>query len=370
MGRGGKDVKGRGSRGSSGAGKSGGKSRGGKRSSAGGASGSGSGVMRGGAWVIGVFGRVFGAMFGDRRRATRTLSAAATAVLVSGVVLGMIFGRGPMRRVVAQSFGDSVSVRFEWPTDGEGRAWIGDAERARLERGVLDRLSEPVGDEQTRLERTHAWLADTGWLDQLVMRRGAGSEVRVSGVWRMPYAEVRQDRAGSVWVVDFAGVPIDTVNTWVLPRIVGVRFPPLGSATASEGDVRRVFGYPWGTGEVEAGIALLKHVKGVRGSEMIVGVDVSGFTSEPPELVLVSDRAYRIRWGGPVGSPNPGERDDANKLRMLARLVEETGRIDGGKPMVDLRTGRVEIDRTAGAADGGASGDRGENATRRGRPNG
>jgi len=362
----------RGSTGSRVSGKAGGKSVGKSRTKGGG--GGGGFGKRGGAWVVGVIGGVFGAMFGDRRRATRTLSGVATAVLVCGVVVGMVFGRGPLRKVVASSFGDEVSVRFDWPTDDRGVVWIGEAERLRIERGVLDRLNDPVLDEQGRLERAHAWLAGTGWLDRLVMRRGAGGEVRVRGVWRMPYAEVRQERAGAVWVVDGDGVPIDTANAWALPRIVGVRFSPLGSSVVGEGGLREVYGYPWGTGEVEAGIALLKSLKGVKGSEQIVGVDVSGFTSDPPELVLLSDRAYRIRWGGPVGAPNPAEPDDARKVAMLKRLVELTGRIDGDKPMLDLRTGRIEIDRTSSASNasagsgGGAGG--GEGGQRQGRPNG
>jgi hypothetical protein len=83
-------------------------------------------------------------------------------------------------------------------------------------------------------------------------------------------------------------------------------------------------------------------------AKQVAAVDVGEYTPKNRrELVLVTITGGRIRWGGPVESPLPGEAATAVKLRHLDNLAAQSSRLDGGQPFLDIRFKDVFIDQAA-----------------------
>ncbi|MBY0260984.1 MAG: hypothetical protein K2Q20_01480, partial [Phycisphaerales bacterium] len=88
--------------------------------------------------------------------------------------------------------------------------------------------------------------------------------------------------------------------------------------------------------EVQAGLRLLSFVSTLRQSEQIVAVDVSEY-AVGKSLTLVTELGNKIVWGGGVDEFSPGQPPARVKLARLAEVAVKHGRLDAGRPLIDVR---------------------------------
>ncbi|MBX3357040.1 MAG: hypothetical protein KF745_01300 [Phycisphaeraceae bacterium] len=282
--------------------------------------------------------RWFSSLFSDWSRTTRSFTTIATAVIVVGLIAGLAVGRSPLKAKAEEIRSDRLTVVFNWPPaiSADPRAasssttpntWVDSETRTRLEQLALSCLTANTFDGES-LQRAQSALQATGWFaNEVRVRRDKAGVVRVDGQWRVPFACVRTNR-GDQWVT-FRGEALDKIfapDTSGLCVVHGVRTPPpsLGSV--------------WEGGEVQPSLALLQYIRPCPGFEQVVGIDASDYLSKNRRLLSILTRHNtRILWGGPVDQPLPGEMPSGVKLKNLSDIVMRTGRVDAGRPFIDIR---------------------------------
>lgn len=281
-----------------------------------------------------------------RPRADRTavmdLSGRIVGIAMLATIVAIaVVGREKLSQRASELKSVTPAVQFSWPPlagltsseptypGGPVRTWVNAEIRAHLEKIVLDRVSEDPLD-HAGLTAARSALLDTGWFkeDLSLVRDPAGRGeglVRVLGTWRVPLAAVRYQ--GKDRLVAEGGEllpPTYDPDSSGFKVIIGTRHEP------------DRFGKPWPGGDVQAALLVLKRIDPLPCSKQVAAVDVSEFAAWK-NLVLVSQFGNRILWGGPADEFNPGQASTDVKLSRLQQLYREQGRIDAGRPLLDIR---------------------------------
>jgi hypothetical protein len=265
------------------------------------------------------------------------ISSWAGGFLCITAIVALAAGFGPMRAAAAHLNATPPTVRFNWPPlaglassapstpGGEPRTWINAQIRSDLEHAALSKLGADPFDRRSLVAARDA-LAATGWFrDDLKLSRDTAGVVHISGTWRIPAAAVRF--AGEDMLVSSTG---ELLPVKYRPDASGYKVIVGASHNPPE------LGNPWIGGDVQAGLKLLALASTLPCTRQIAAVDVSDY-SPGRSLVLVTDLGNRILWGGPVDEFNPGQASPAAKLRRLADVYREQGRVDAGHPLLDIR---------------------------------
>lgn len=271
------------------------------------------------------------------RAAISSIAGWTSSFLCIAALAAIAAGFGQMQASAAHLNATAPAVKFTWPPlagfasseppipGAEPATWINSDIRTDLERTVLSKLTSDPFDRDA-LAAAHTALASTGWLkDDLRLARDANGIVRVSGTWRIPAAAVRFENQDLIVTGTGELLPVK-----YRPDASGYKVIVGASQRPPE------FGKLWIGGDVQAGLQLLAAIANIPGSQQIAAVDVSEF-GPARALVLVTDLGNRILWGGPIDSFNPGQATPNAKLQRLAALFREQGRVDAGRPMLDIR---------------------------------
>jgi hypothetical protein len=277
-------------------------------------------------------------LFADRERLVSRAGAVVSTALTITVVAGLAMGYGPLKQRAGELKTVEPRVEFEWPplagltsarpeqAGGAPRTWLNGEMRLELEKTVAAKVTgDPFDDDS--LEAARSELIKTGWFadGKVALRRWPGGIVQVWGNWRVPVAVVRA--GGRDRLIASKGEllpPSYAPGRSGFKAIIGAHHevPTPGEA--------------WLGGDVQAGLALLTYLSTTPGYEQIEAVDVSRFASTKT-LELVTDKGNRIVWGGPVETFSPGQAHPAVRRTRLAGLFKDYGRIDTGRPRLDLR---------------------------------
>jgi hypothetical protein len=283
--------------------------------------------------------------------ATQVATVAATVVLVLGLFAGLALGRSGLQSLAAEAHhaeSPGVKVAFDWPTlpaeaaaalpAGAVNTWLPAETREVLERLTLAELTDDPFDGAS-LARAHAALAATGWFASgLTLGRESGGVVHVHARWRMPYAVVRARNTDRL--VTYTGEALDKLYEPGKSGLVAVVNPSRDNAP-SPGDA-------WPGGDVQPALALVEFLREnlpAAAYAQIEAVDAADFLRQGKrQLVIMVKGGGRVTWGGPVDQPLPGEEASAVKVKHLATLHQRTGRIDAGRPNIDVRYKTVLIE--------------------------
>lgn len=288
--------------------------------------------------------------------ATQVATVSATVVLVIGLFAGLALGRSSLQSLAADAQhtpGQPTSVRvaFDWPTlppeaaaqlpQGSINTWVDTQTRDVLERLTLAELTDDPFDGAS-LTRAHSALFATGWFSSgLTVSRESGNIVRVRANWRLPYAVVRA--RGTDRLVTFTGEALEKVYEPGGSRLVAIVNPSRDTAPKS--------GEPWPGGDVQPALALVQLLRQnlpAPAFAQIEAIDAADFLKGGGggrhQFVIMVKEGGRITWGGPVDQPLPGEESSAVKVKHLVTLHQRTGRIDAGKPNIDVRYKTVLIE--------------------------
>lgn len=229
-------------------------------------------------------------------------------------------------------------------------AWMSDALAAQIIRSL-----QPAGIHSTfdrkLLVETAAILSRNPWIKQVREIRRAygqrpGDTLEIDCDFRAPIALVHWK--DFYWLVDSDAVKLpDQFTAQQLSSIVrgrdgrlnlriieGVREAPVES------------GRTWYGKDLAAALDMVKLLFGAGWAEEIVKVDVSNFGGaiEPKEahITLITKYGTSILWGRPVGDDDfIGEVPASEKLRRLEQIRVQYGRIDAGRPWIDIRLDEV-----------------------------
>lgn len=289
-------------------------------------------------------------LLADRPRLIAALSTATSILLLGTVVATLAVGLPQLRSRASEirKAGRPVQVAFAWPplagqgphrppasatTTTDHQTWV-NAEIRRDVESVAKRLLSDDPLDTASLVAARDALLGTGWFNaDLRLIRGDDNIVRVSGSWKVPAAAVRIDGPGPTGgglmdqLISSAGellpprYPVDRSGMKV---VLGVTAKPPAP------------GQPFPGPEVQAGLRLLSFVSTLRQSEQIVAVDVSEY-AVGKSLTLVTELGNKIVWGGGVDEFSPGQPPARVKLARLAEVAVKHGRLDAGRPLIDVR---------------------------------
>jgi hypothetical protein len=287
--------------------------------------------------------------------AARVATVSATVVLVLGLFAGLALGRSSLQALAAETRAGEVKVAFDWPPlpaqaaaalpPGAINTWLDPQTRDVLERLTLAELTDDPFDGGS-LAKAHAALANTGWFSSgLTLAREAGGVVRVRGNWRPPYAVVRS--RGTDRLVTYAGEALDKLYEPGQSGLVVV-LNPSREAPARPGEA-------WPGGDVQPALVLAEFLRqnlAPAAFAQVEGIDAADYLrGGRRQFVIVVRGGGRVTWGGPVDVPLPGEEPSGVKVKHLATLHQRTGRIDAGRPNIDVRYKTVLIESPVVPAD-------------------
>lgn len=195
--------------------------------------------------------------------------------------------------------------------------------------------------ELTNVLRLEPWVKNVRHVRRLYVE-GSGDLIEVDCEFRVPVALV--ESGGAYWMVDADGVKLpelfeanelakvmlDDAGSLQLRIISGVATRPPKAGEVWTGD------------DLKAGLDLVKLLYNKPFTADIAMVDVSNFAGrksrENPQIVLVTRKQTEIRWGRPINAPDffvevPAEQ----KLRHMQLVFERFGRVDAGRPWIDIR---------------------------------
>ncbi|MFQ5490807.1 MAG: cell division protein FtsQ/DivIB [Phycisphaerae bacterium] len=259
----------------------------------------------------------------DAERKRRFFSAGARAGAVLVVVAALCVGMARLDRYV------HADERFTGP--------------AKL---VL--VNVPDGLE--KIVREHlAPVSRTGWTEQELCRRMA--DRLAESAWVRRVNSVRRLPIGVIEIRCAYRTPTAMVQSqdgFVLLDGEGVRLPGLYPYSSSFSLIQGVAGRApepgerWEAGDVEAGLSLWKLMSAEPFEDQVSAVLVHNYAGrENPEaahIELATDRAGgRVIWGSAPGEEIE-ENSAAQKMAILRHNHRLHGRIDAGRPVIDVST--------------------------------
>jgi hypothetical protein len=213
------------------------------------------------------------------------------------------------------------------------RTWLAEQfQREILETARRAAASAPDPLSNEALSRVARALGASGWFHgEPGVRRELGGRVVVEGTWRIPAAVVRV--GGRDRVIDWSARPMPPEyapgrsGLWV---IEGVAEGPVRDAS---GQID--FTQAWPGEDVAGAVELLMLAGRQRWAGQVAGVEVATYT-DTKRLALMTREGTRVVWGGRPSRPLMGESTTAAKLDKVNMLFRDFGRIDAGKPAVEV----------------------------------
>jgi len=251
---------------------------------------------------------------------------------------------------------DLVETRYAWPATAprivlaNRPAWMSDATAQKIIDTARPKGVHSVFDLQL-LKETAGALARDPWIKQVVQVRRAyvhwpGDTLEVDCVYRVPTALVQWQNY--YWLVDGDGVMLPEQYTraelkramigadgkLTLRVIQGVTHPPVLSGRRWPGD------------DLAAGLELVKLLNGRPFADELPVIDVANFNgrrdAQSSQLVLITRYGTTIRWGRPPSAKDYFvEVPASQKLQDLTDIDQQTRRVDGGQPWIDIRFDQV-----------------------------
>jgi cell division septal protein FtsQ len=282
---------------------------------------------------------------GDTRRVRLiVLNLLIAGVLIGGGVFGVVKLRQYMDRTLAKPSTTPVIVLKGRP------GWMSETHAQQIALSVKPQQITSALDHQL-LAKIAAQLGANPWVKEVKRVRrafgqSAGDTIEIECDFRTPMALVAT-RAEYI-LVDSEGVR--------LPASFPVSQPPR-MMFAADGLVNiRIIegvaalppakdGLKWMGDDLKAGLDMVKFLYGRPMADEIHVVNISNFRGrkKPHEaqLVLVTKYQTEIRWGEPLFVTFAAELSKEEKLERLARVREQYGRIDAGRPWIDIRMDKI-----------------------------
>ncbi|MGD9790353.1 MAG: hypothetical protein AB7Q00_01145 [Phycisphaerales bacterium] len=273
------------------------------------------------------------------------LSASMVAVvLFLGLVAVLVLGSNRLHaRAVALVSRTPLTVEFVWPaasTSDKSKTWMpAETQRQMMAKAAEIAHASPDPLSPVSLDAIRSWLEIEGWFEgSPTVERSAGNALRITGTWRTPMALVKQGER-ECWL---------SATGHLMPAL----YPPGGPHPRTLENPSSPppidFATPWTGNDIDAGIDLLALLSRQPWFTQVAGVDLADFASQGT-LTIVTSFDTRIVWGGPVDAPKFGDAPTRDKLRNLASLFQDLGRIDGGYPLVYANSNYILYDRSASA---------------------
>ena len=286
---------------------------------------------------------------GRRFAARALLHLTVAAALIGGLGYAAVVSRGYIERSDLEDGPTALSVVL-----ANRPAWMSDYLAGQIAAAVPNRPTSPF--DHAALVTAVARLRASPWVrDVRQVRRtygnGPGDTLVVDCEYRAPAALVKA--GDDFWLVDNDGFKLpDPFAAAQLPRVTaggdgrttlrvvtGVAQPP------------PAVGRKWAGADVVAALDTAKLLYGKPYLDEVTGIDVSNFAGRidrhHPQVVLATRYGTSIWWGRPpLAADFYVEASVAKKLAMLSAVVRQYGRVDGGKPWIDVRfdTGLLPAD--------------------------
>ena len=207
--------------------------------------------------------------------------------------------------------------------------------------------------------KTNPWIKSVRSVRRAYGRR-PGDTVEIDCDFRAPVAMVHWK--DYFWLVDGDGVKLpEQFTQQQVPHVLtgrdgltniriieGVRQPPVEA------------GHIWPGADLAAGLDLVKLLYGENFADEITKVDVGNFEGRndgrASQLCLGTKYGSSIKWGRPVNAKDFFvEVSTTQKLKDLADVRSEYGRVDAGQPWIDIRFDKITYPTASAAADDNAA---------------
>jgi len=264
----------------------------------------------------------------ERQERNKRFAVATGVVLVAGgVFVGGAMGIGELDQAAA---GFVVSgdpkVEIIWPTDETGTLWLPIAERDRLENMLGRAAGGGIGLTRSPLQEVGLALIDSGWINGLPEARWTSrGTIAVEANWRVPAAVVRVGSRETI--IDWTGavLPLD----YAIGESNQRYFEHVDAMMPADGK-------PWLGTDLQDGLALLQLLRDEGLLEQVDGFDL-GEGADSGTIRMITVRGAEIIWGAGPGRVRPGEVPTSQKIERLRMLYRESGLIDAGWQLVDIR---------------------------------
>jgi hypothetical protein len=193
--------------------------------------------------------------------------------------------------------------------------------------------------------RENPWVENVRQVRRVYGER-PGDTLEIDCDFRAPIALVEWGKF--YWLVDGEGVKLpEQFNAAQVPGIVvardqkmniriidGVRQPPPDT------------GRRWAGQDLAAGLGVAKLLYGKPFAEEIVTINVANFAGRvdqrEAQIVFWTKYATQVRWGRPLDAKDFFAEVPANqKLSEMASIVKQYGRVDAGRPWIDIRYDKI-----------------------------
>lgn len=264
----------------------------------------------------------------ERRDRNKRYAIATGMLLVAGgVFVGGAMGIGELDRAAAEFVvsGDP-QVEILWPTDATGTLWLPIVERDRLEKMLARAAGGGVGLTRSPLQEVGLALMDSGWIENTpTVRWTSDGVITIEANWRVPAAAVRV--GGREVIIDWTGtvLPLDYAVGQSNQRF----FEHVDAMMPDDGK-------PWLGTDLQDGLALLELLRDEGLLEQVDGFDL-GEGADSGTIRIITVRGAEIVWGAGPGRVRPGEVPTSQKIDRLRMLYRESGLIDAGWQVVDIR---------------------------------
>ena len=268
------------------------------------------------------------------------------ALLAVGFVAAVAWVVGEVRHTIARSTAEApqpptvvFASRPAWMTDLVARQ-LAESFRPAASPSVFDR--QALVDVNRRL-KANPWVSKVRQVRR-AFSASAGDTIEVDCDFRTPLALV-YDNDGHYWFVDEKGVKLPE---WFEPKelkhlifaadgrvnlrvIEGVRNP-----------APRQAGQLWPGDDLIAGLDLARQLNAQPFAEEVIRVNVGNYAgrmdNREAHLVLVTKHGTEVRWGRPLNASDAFiEVKPERKLSAMRQIVAKYGRVDAGKPWIDVR---------------------------------
>jgi hypothetical protein len=275
-------------------------------------------------------------------RVGRVIAHGLVAVIIGGAcATGFNYARQYVEQRAARPTAAPTIVFTNKP------AWMSDRVARQLAASLRPAGATSVFDHDLLVSVSQGLKANP-WIAQLrqvrrVYREGPGDTLEVDCAFRAPMALARFE--ADYWFVDAHGTKLpERFSGNDLPSIVygseGV--PNIRVIEGIHHAPPKEAGQKWLGEDLAAGLELVCRLYDEPCAREIVKVDVSNFhgrvDAREAHIVLVTKYNTEVRWGRPwTASDSFIEVAPERKLAQMRRVLGQYGRVDAGRPSIDLR---------------------------------